>query len=320
MAKTRMILDVDTGIDDSLALLYAVKSDNIELVGVTTACGNVNVEQATENTLRVLDLAKASPDIPVVKGAARPLAHEYTHEAKHIHGDNGIGGYELPPAVRKASEEDAASFIVRQAHELGKELTLVFVGRLTNLAVALAKDPAIAGLVKGLVIMGGALKVPGNATPVSEANIWGDPEAAHRVFESGIPITMVGLDVTMQTIMNEAHLGRLLRLAPPDSDPTIAFADHILRFYFEAYERFNGYYGSALHDPLAVAVAADPSFVGTEAHYVTIETRGALSAGATLTDLRKVGDKANANASVCVKVDAERFIDHFIEVLAKPRA
>lgn len=314
MTKSRMIMDVDTGIDDALALLFALKSDDIQLEGISTVFGNVSVEQATQNTLQVLELAGAPADIPVAMGAGRPLFREWLGPVEHIHGDNGIGGYKLPAPKRKPIEEHAADFIVRKVNEHKQELTLVFVGRLTNLAIALAKDPSIAQKVKRLVLMGGALRVPGNVTPVSEANIWGDPEAAHRVFESGMPITMVGLDVTMKTILREEHVEQLKRQASADDEPMVSFVEQILEYYFKAYEEHNGFYGSPLHDPMAVAVAVDPTLVETEDHLIKIETKGELSAGATLGDLRRV--QAVTNASVCVRVDSERFINHFIDVLA----
>lgn len=314
MSRTRMILDVDTGIDDALALLYAVKSPEIQLEGITTVFGNVSVEQATMNTLQVLELAEAPADIPVAMGAGSPLFREWLGPVVHIHGDNGLGGFKLPAPTREPIEEHAADFMIRKINEHPHELTLVFVGRLTNLAIALAKDHTIAYQVKRLVLMGGALRVPGNVTPVAEANIWGDPEAAHRVFESGMPITMVGLDVTMETFISESHVEQLKRQAPASAEPMVSFVDHILKYYFSAYEKHNGFYGSPLHDPMAVAVAVDPTLVETEEHLIKIETKGKLSAGATIGDLRRAQDVTNA--SVCVDVDSERFIQLFISTLA----
>ncbi|TJY43325.1 nucleoside hydrolase [Cohnella pontilimi] len=315
MSATRIILDVDTGIDDALALLYAVKSDDIQLEGVTTVFGNVSVEQATVNTLQVLELAGAPASVPVVKGADRPLVRKWEGPVVHIHGDNGLGGFRLPPPSRQAAEGRAAEYLVRKINELGRDLTLVFVGRLTNLAHALAIDPSIAGKVNRLVLMGGALRAPGNVTPTAEANIWGDPEAAHRVFESGMPITMVGLDVTMQTVMKEEHVALVKRKAGTAGERTAEFIEQILAYYFSAYEKQNGFYGSPLHDLLAVAVAGDPTLVGTEELAVKIETKGELSSGATIGDLRGKPDYA-VNASVCVSVDSERFLSRFIDVLA----
>jgi purine nucleosidase len=315
MTITKMILDVDTGIDDALALLYALKSENIRLEGITTVFGNVSVDQATTNTLRVIELVGAPYDIPVVKGTDRPLVREWGGPVTYIHGANGIGDYDLPDPTQNAVEEYAPDFIVRKVNESPGELTLVFVGRMTNLAIALAKDPSIASKVKRLVFMGGALRAPGNASAVAEANMAGDPEAAHRVFGSGMPMTMVGLDVTMQAILTPQHVERLKAMAAAVNARMVDFVEHILHFYFDAYQNNNGIYGAAMHDPLAVAVAIDPSLVTTEDHFVKVETLGRLSSGATLADLRN--PPAITNCSVCVGVDSERFINQLIEVLAQ---
>ncbi|CAH0122495.1 MULTISPECIES: nucleoside hydrolase [unclassified Paenibacillus] len=311
--QKRLLLDVDTGVDDALAILYALKSPAAVIEGITTVCGNVAVEQATVNTLKVVELSGAG-DIPVAQGAAKPLMREWGGTVTAYHGENGLGNYDrLPEPKLQPLEEHAADFIVRKVNERPHELTLVFVGRLTNLALALAKDPAIATKVDRLVLMGGALRAPGNVTTVAEANIHGDPEAAHRVFQSGMPITMVGLDVTMKAIFKEKHLEELKRRMPSQLADLEAFAEHVLKFRFNAYDSSDGLYGTALHDPLAVAVALDPNLVETEDHYITVETKGKVSEGATLADLRRPTDRSNA--SVCVQVDEERFIEQFIEVL-----
>ncbi|AJY77462.1 hypothetical protein VN24_03205 [Paenibacillus beijingensis] len=307
-----MILDVDTGIDDSLAILLALKTEHVVVEGITTVFGNTSVEQATRNTLQVIGLADAPYEVPVAKGAAGPLFGEWGGPVVHIHGDNGIGNCELPWPEQEPLDEKAADFIVRKVNENPDALTLVFVGPLTNLAIALAKDPSIASKVKRLVLMGGAVKVPGNVTPVVEANIHSDPEAAHRVFESGMPITMVGLDVTMKTIIGKSHLDRLAAGTASARRPQ--FIGGILSYYFEAYLKQDGFYGSPLHDPLAVAVAVDPSLVQTEEVYIRIETKGELSYGATIADFRRPPERTNA--SLCTEVDSERFVEYFMNVLS----
>ncbi|WP_035351077.1 nucleoside hydrolase [Fictibacillus gelatini] len=316
MSSKKIILDVDTGIDDALAILYAVKSKEIQIEGITTVFGNVSADQATRNTLQVLELADANDNIPVAMGAKKPLFREWSGPVIHVHGQNGIGDYELPEPSLQPLEEHAADFIVRQVNEQPGELTLVFVARLTNLALALAKDPSIAGKVKGLVLMGGALKTFGNVTPIAEANIYGDPEAAHRVFESGIPITMVGLDVTRKAKFQEEHLKQLMDLASPENEKMIKFIEHIIRFGIEASVKMNEGKCRLMHDPLAVGVAIDPGLVKSENHYVYIETQSRLSAGATVADLRLSRKKTETNAAVCVEVDHERFIEHFIQTVA----
>ncbi|WP_199619763.1 nucleoside hydrolase [Paenibacillus alkalitolerans] len=313
MPTTKMILDVDTGIDDALAILLALKSEHIRLEGLTTVYGNVGVEQATKNTLAVLELSGVKYEVPVAMGASGPLFCKWRGAVPWIHGNNGLGEYELPEPKQKPLDEFAPDFIVRKINEQPGELTLVFVGRMTNLAVALAKDPSIASKVKRLVLMGGALN------GIDKANIGDDPEAAHRVFESGMPITMVGWDVTMKTLLLNEEVETFKELAAsagPGKEKLIEFVDSILKFYSDAYVKHNGLKDKVpLYDPLAVAVAEDPTLVVTEGHYITIETKGELSRGATLADLRH--PPSVTNASVCVGVDRDRFIDRFLEVLAR---
>lgn len=310
----KIILDVDTGIDDALAILYAIKSKHIQVEGVTTVFGNSSLEQVTRNTLQVIELAEPGYPIPVAMGADRPLFRPMREPSTSVHGKNGIGDYELPSPATEPLNERAADFMIRKINEQPHEITLVCVGRLTNLAIALAKDPTIAGKVERLVLMGGAFRVPGNITPVSEANIHGDPEAAHRVFESGIPITMVGLDVTTQAKFQDEHLERLQQKMSAEKEALMTFLSFIFSYSFEASSRMNEGRCRLLHDPLAVAVALDPSYVGTEEHYIYIETKGTMSVGGTLADERRLQTKTNA--AVCVSVDHERFLQDFIDTIA----
>ncbi|MGM8212249.1 nucleoside hydrolase [Virgibacillus sp. W0430] len=313
--KKKIILDVDTGIDDALAIIYAVKSDDILVEGITTGFGNVDVKQATENTLKVLDLINPSYEIPVSAGADKPLFRPRREPSVAIHGHDGLGEYPLPATKRYPVEQHASDFIIKKIHENLHNITLVFTGRLTNLAIALAKDPSIASKVERLVLMGGALHVPGNVTEVAEANIHGDPEAAHRVFESGIPITMVGLDVTSKTKFGEEHFGQVMEQLPVDQQGLRDFFDHIFQFSFNASDQLNEGRFRLMHDPLAVGVAIDPNYVKTKDFYIYIETRGALSSGATLADLRTPQTKTNA--SVCIKVNDELFLQHYIDTIVK---
>ncbi|MEH7236421.1 nucleoside hydrolase [Bacillus sp. JJ1562] len=310
----RIILDVDTGIDDALAIIYAIKSKNIVIEGITTGFGNVSVEQATVNTLKMIDLAGPAYDIPVAMGAGKPLVREMRAPSVAIHGSDGLGGYDLPETKRTPIEESAPNFIIRKINESINKLTLVFTGRLTNLAIALAKDPSIASKVERLVLMGGALKVPGNITEVAEANIHGDPEAAHRVFESGIPITMVGLDVTSNTKFGEAEFDLLMEKLTDKQQALKDFFYHVFKFSFEASNRLNEGKFRLMHDPLAVGVAEDSSIVATEDYYIYIETKGTLSMGATLADLRLPQTKTNA--SVCMKVNDQLFLNRYIDTIA----
>ncbi|MDF2923147.1 MAG: hypothetical protein K0R57_2061 [Paenibacillaceae bacterium] len=311
-----VLLDVDTGTDDTLALLYALLSGEADIVGITTAVGNVSAEQATVNTLKVLDAAGADESIPVAKGAEHPLVRSWPGTKRDFHGDNGLGNYELPASSRLAVEEPAADFLIRQVKEREGELTLIFLGRLTNLAVALQQDPALAKKVKQLVIMGGALRVPGNINHTAEANIHGDPEAADIVFRSGIPLTMVGLDVTTKTLLGEKHLERLLREAARPDDPVIDLARHLLGFRMQAYLNRKGIHASPMHDPLAVAIALDPQLAVAQSVYVAVDTVSETELGAT----KEVPATAGSLIRVCTEVDADAFLDRFIQVLTRKRA
>jgi purine nucleosidase len=310
--KLRLLLDVDTGTDDALALLLALTTTAATLEGVTTGVGNVSEAQATLNTLKVLELAGAVGTIPVARGAERPLQREWKGKNRTFHGEDGLGDYVLPEPEREPLAETAADFIVRQVNENPGELTLVCLGRLTNLATALVKDPAIAPMIARLVLMGGAYRVPGNINSTAESNMNGDPEAARLVFESGIPLTMVGLDVTTKVLFGETQLEQLRKAAPSHRREMFDFVEHLITYRCRAYQQKNGIYATPMHDPLAVAIALDPSLAVTETASVRIETQKEGWLGATLTD-----DSVGASKiSVCVEADAERFCRQFIDTLA----
>jgi len=315
--QKRVILDVDTGIDDALSIMYLLKQPNVIVEGLTTGCGNVSAEKATENTLKIVELMGKAGEVPVAMGASQPLLRPWGGPVVAFHGENGIGGIDLPKPTQKPLEEHAADFIVRKVNEFPNEITLIFVGRLTNLAIALAKDSELPKKVKELVIMGGAVQVPGNVTPVSEANIAGDPDAAHMVFSAGFNLTMVGLDVTMEAHFSVNHV-EMLKEKCKKSEKHTKLANLIQEMLvgrFESYRDYHEVLGSPLHDPLAVAVALDPTLVEKTPLVVTVETKGTLSLGATIADLR-IGKNVNPNVNVCLKVDAERFLQHFIDSLA----
>lgn len=304
-----VILDVDTGIDDALAIAYALHSPELRVLGITTCFGNTSVEEATRNTLQVLELF-AAEDIPVSKGAGKPLWRDHLKQkATAIHGEDGLANSRLPQPKRAPIELDAASFIVSQVRKYPHQVTLITVGSQTNLAQAILKDPEIVGLVENVSIMGGAVTVPGNATPAAEANIYTDPEAAEFVFRSGMPITLVGLDVTMQTLLTREHLQAWRAIATPQS----LFLADICKFYMDAYHSLNPFLGGcALHDPLAVAVVIDPTFVQAAPMHVQVDLEGSLSIGRTVGD-RRLKPAQPPNMKVCLEVDTERFVSHFLE-------
>ncbi|MCR2805137.1 nucleoside hydrolase [Paenibacillus soyae] len=307
-----MIIDADTGIDDALAILYALKSPGIRVEGVTTVFGNIGVEQATDNTLRIIKLAGAPYEVPVAIGAEKPLKRGMPEFATHVHGRNGIGDADIPASDQRPLEERADDFILRKSKELAGELIIVTLGRLTNVAQAVLKDPGLCERIKQVYVMGGAVGVPGNVTPVSEANIWGDPEAADVVFSSGLPVTMVGLDVTMKTLLTGSHLDRLDRLRHDGNGAIVDFIRESHRYYFEFYRSSNAFIDSApIHDPLTVLVAEDPSLVTTRLMKVSVVCDSELCAGMTAADLRR-HPLAGSNIRVCTDVDEGLAVDRLL--------
>ncbi|WP_339209161.1 nucleoside hydrolase [Paenibacillus sp. FSL K6-3182] len=314
----RMLLDVDTGIDDALAILYALLSPEIKVEGITTGFGNIDVEQATENTLRVIQVANCGYEVPVAKGASGPLKRVFPGAVAHIHGHNGIGDAELPPTHQKPLVGiSAAEFIVQKVNESPGELILVTVGRQTNLALALQLDPSIVTKFKKVVIMGGTVFAPGNITPVSEANLYGDPEAAALVFESELPITIVGLDVTQKTRLTKTHMEQLSREIADDKHEILDFLNVALERYFEFYAFSNHFDGEcAMHDPLAVIVAINPSLVKIETMNAVIDCGEGLTAGMIITD-RRVRSVVGRPVDFCLEVEQERAISQLLSVFKK---
>ncbi len=295
-----VILDVDTGIDDALALAYAVSTAGLDLVAVTTVAGNIDVYRATTNTLNVLSFL-GHEDVPVHRGATHPLARPH-RAASHVHGEDGLGGADLPTSSRQPEMTPGPATIVRLARERPGEMTLIAVGPLTNLAIALNVEPRIAELIPRVVVMGGAYHVPGNVTPHAEFNIWEDPEAAAQVFAAGFDdLTLIGLDVTMRVgLRRETWRG-----IGQASNRTRA-AELALRIGRMSFED-RGLEQMYLHDPLAVAVALDPTLVAVELDEIQVATMGEED-GRT----RPIG---SGQVKVATDVDADRFVERFHEVL-----
>ncbi|MCH1624569.1 nucleoside hydrolase [Ferdinandcohnia quinoae] len=303
----KVIFDVDTGIDDALAMAYALNSPELQVLGFTTCFGNVSVEEATRNTLAILELMEKS--VPVYAGAAKPLVREPREGyAKRVHGEDGLGNVLDFNPTTKAEVMSAADFIIEQVKKLPHEITIIAVGPLTNLMLAIQKEPEIKSLIKEVVIMGGAVYVPGNKTPYAEANIITDPEAAEIVLSSGMPITLVGLDVTLQTLLPKSTLGKWR-----ETNSVVAqFFANMTEFYMDFYEsNYPGIGGCGLHDPLAVGVAIDSSFVETKTVNVRVITEGE-EVGKTVPNL-----EVEPKVQVCTEVDADRFVQHFLERVIK---
>ena len=340
-ARLPIVLDVDTGIDDSLALLYAAASPEAELVAVTCCAGNVDARQVAVNSLAVLELAGRG-DVEVALGREVPLVRPLV-TTPETHGPRGLGYAELPIAARPLSDRHAVDLIIEEARRRPDEVTLVTLGPLTNLAVAVLREPELPRLLRGYVLMGGSYRSPGNTAPTTEWNIQVDPDAAKVVFaawaacresDSAVPRPVaLGLDVTERAKITPDHVVALARRAgstPDDSltlargedpmratrsvasNPVVRYVADALRFYMEFHSRYDGFYGAFIHDPLAVAAALDPTLVRTEAVPVDVELGGSLTTGETVTDWRRVWGRP-ANLDVAVEADAATFLDRFVE-------
>lgn len=302
----KMIIDTDPGVDDSMAIFFALRSPEIDLIGLTTIFGNVHTHLATTNALRLLEIA-GRPDIPVATGAANPVSRPYDGPVPYVHGEDGQGNQYLPPPSGKALDVTAAQFIIDQVMSHPGEITLVPVGPLTNIALALRLEPRIAENVREVVLMGGNAVSPGNASPAAEANIRNDPEAADVVFGAPWQVTMVGLDVTHQVNMTRQHLEHYRTLRNP-------MGQHVARivpFYRDFFESTYGTDGIFIHDSSAIAYVLDPSLFKTEQWPIRVETQG-LSRGKTWPN---IGSRVNAgwegrpSVNVCVGVNGPRVVD-----------
>jgi purine nucleosidase len=324
MAPRPLILDVDTGVDDALALLYAVASPEVELIGATCVMGNISVEQATENTLAVLEAAGRG-DVEVAQGAARPLARDHV-PFPVVHGERGLGRAAPPPPAASPSDRPAVALLLETARARPGEVLLVATGPLTNVALALREDPALPELLGGFALMGGAFDRAGNVTPAAEANVWVDPLAAAEVFtafsgldEARLPIC-VGLDVTEKAVMRRPDLDAVC--APAPASPLGQLIEGATSFYMDFYASVVGEDGCRLHDPLAVGIAIDESLARFATTRVEVETEGRWTMGETVADLAgvrgspwPVGWEPEANARVALEVASDEFLERFVERL-----
>jgi inosine-uridine nucleoside N-ribohydrolase len=271
----RVIIDTDPGVDDALALLLAMRSPELKIEAITPVAGNVPLELTLPNALRLVEIAGRT-DIPVAAGAKAPLVRRLV-TATYAHGENGLGGAVFPEPTTKPVAEPAAEYIRRVVRKYPHEVTLITLGPLTNVAAALEADPELAGMVRGLTMMGGSLS-GGNITPAAEFNVYVDPEAARIVFQSGIPITMVGLDVTRKTSLTDEHVRVLESTQNPVSQAAAKIGRNAIN-----HNRERGFLvGPNMHDSLAVAAFLDPTILKWQEYYVDVETTGELTAGETL--------------------------------------
>lgn len=341
--RTPLLIDCDTGIDDSLALLYACASPDAEIVAVTCVAGNVEARQVAENTRAVLGLA-GRDDIPVALGREQPVARPLM-TTPETHGPRGLGYAVLPPARSPLDPRHGADVIVNEARRRPGELTLVTLGPLTNLAVAVLREPELPRMLGRLVMMVGSYRANGNTAPTTEWNAAVDPEALAIVLRAWAPDGPVtwaeppprpialGLDVTERAKLLPDHLARLAARAGCNADgsalqaggpanPIVRFVADALRFYMEFHSRYDGFYGAFIHDPLAMAVALEPALGRSEALTVDVELGGRLTTGETVADWRRVWGRP-PNVDVVVEADPEAFFNRFIErvgTLAAERA
>ncbi len=275
-SEEKIIIDADVGVDDTMAVLLAFASPELDVVGIVSSFGNATIENATRNTRHLMDLLGA--DVPVVQGAAKPLGIPPGPPADFVHGANGLGNVVFEePETQAQKDISGAEFIVQQSRLYPGELTLVPVGRLTNLALALRLDPTLPQRIKRVVLMGGAFNVEGNVTPVAEANIWGDPHAADEVFSANWQVVAIGLDVTMQVLVNETHHKQLTRKNKAVGE----FIEAISDFYLKFYRSIGMKDGYALHDPSAILYLIQPDLFTTIQAPVRVAHTG-LALGQTI--------------------------------------
>lgn len=301
MAKKKMILDLDTGVDDALALAYALATPDADLIGVVSSFGNTQVETAAQNTLKLLELLDEQR-VPVFVGAAHSSTtdnFETMQVSMDIHGKNAIGDVVLPDPKATPETTTAVDFLIASAHQYAEDLIVVPTGPLTNLAAAFQKDAQIADLIGNITLMGGALTVPGNVTPYTEANINQDPAAADYVFKHAKHLVMVGLDVTLQTLLTKKETQQWRDLGTRQGR---VFAD-IFDYYIDAYDNLDiNHAGAALHDPLAVGVAVDPNLV----------TLLPLNMMVDVNDGRTIGDPSRCVIHIKITMSPLKWMNHFI--------
>lgn len=322
----RIIIDTDPGVDDAMAIFLALRSPELKVEAITPVSGNVPLALTLPNALRLVEIA-GRPEVPVAAGASVPLVRHLV-TAEYVHGENGLAGVEFPAPKLKPVAESATEIICRLVRSSPGEITIVAIGPLTNIATVLRSDPEIARMIPAIRIMGGGL-VHGNITPAAEFNLYVDPEAARIVFDAGIPLTMVGLDVTEKVLVNDSHIRQLQAAQNPVSQA----AAKILKATLDHVRHSNNITYVAMHDPLTVASLIDPSLLTFTDYHVDIETEGEFTSGMSVgwarapvrgsAPMALAGPPApepdmsfHANANVATEVQPQRFFDLLIPRLA----
>ena len=304
----KIIIDTDPGIDDTMAIYFALNSPNLEVVGLTTVYGNTTNIQGTENALRILEISN-NPNIPVHTGASKPLTTEYMGKGELVHGTDGQGNANLKKPTISSSNLNAVEFLKNQILEFPGEITLVPIGPLTNIAHLLLKYPEIDKEIKEIVLMGGNAISQGNASPAAEANIKNDPEAANIVFSASTPITMVGLDVTNKVYMDDVIISEITQSNSKESNHLQKILPHYVDFLTKFYDKK----GMPVHDSSAIAYLVDNTLFKTTTYPIVVETEG-ISRGKTWMGTSKTEDPndpwANRNSvNICIEVEVKRTIE-----------
>jgi uridine nucleosidase len=307
MTKRKIIIDTDPGVDDTMAILLALQAGQFDIMGLTTVFGNTSVEKTTRNALKILELA-GHPEIPVAMGADRPLAMENPGYAEFVHGADGLGNNKFPEPTIEKIDTSAVQFIIENIMRHPGEITLVPLGPLTNIALAMRVEPRIIERVKEVVLMGGSARGVGNASPVAEANIRHDPHAAQQVFRAEWKLTMVGLDVTEKTVMDKAFLESMLE----QNHPYAKIIREVMPFYLN----FNGGNTIYVHDPSAITYLMHPEFYKTEQHPVFVETEGRCK-GQTVPDKNRLWIDW-PEQHICLDVDGTAVIENYRDTVLKP--
>ncbi|XP_010505163.1 PREDICTED: uridine nucleosidase 1-like [Camelina sativa] len=316
--REKLIIDTDPGIDDSMAIMMAFQTPELEILGLTTVFGNVTTQDATRNALLLCEIA-GFPDVPVAEGTSEPLKGGIPRVADFVHGKNGLGDVSLPPPCITKSEISAAEFLDEKVSEYPGEVTILALGPLTNLALAIKRDSSFASKVKRIVVLGGAFFSLGNVNPAAEANIYGDPEAADVVFTSGADITVVGINITTQLKLSDDDL---LELRNSKGKHAKLLSD-MCEFYRDWHVKSDGVYGVFLHDPVSFVAVVRPDLFTYKKGVVRVETQG-ICVGHTLMDQGlKRWNGSNpwvgySPISVAWTVDVEGVLEYVKAKLMKP--
>lgn len=303
----KILFDTDPGIDDACAILLALDSPELSVEGLSVVHGNCSLQQATRNALSILELANVADRIPVAAGCELPLVQP-SLLAPETHGNTGLGYAELPEPRTQPVVQYGSDFLIEKIMSSPGDVTLIAIGPLTNVALAIRQEPRIIHAVKDVIIMGGAIRYEGNTTALAEFNTYVDPHAAHIVYHSGMPITLVPLDVTYQCVLTSEDVKRIRKV----DSPVTKFVEDATSFYMEFHDSYQGIQGCVINDPLALALTFAPELCTYQELYVDVDIAGGISMGKTIADFYNY-DKKPANMKVALAARARDFIDLFVE-------